>query len=129
MHNINLDYYRKSDGSLFIPHPKVFFDSWCFEYGKMKIEEKMAILAELVANGLDLVAEVEQYIEDFSPVTLQSLKKTLAYDIFFLKGEDPYSTGFHGYDELPETRLAMMLQTELQERYNEIRSNSIYRKL
>ena len=55
-----------------------------------------------------------------SPVTITSLKDTLAYYFLYLRGEDPYSTGFHGLDEFSETQLAAMLQESLVAHYNDI---------
>ena len=69
---------------------------------------------------LDLVSEIEKYMENCSPVTITSLKDTLAYYFLYLRGEDPYSTGFHGLDEFSETQLAAMLQESLVAHYNDI---------
>lgn len=126
MVKINLDNFRRSDGSLFVYRPKVYFDNLCFEYGEKTIDEKLEILSELVANGLNLVSEIERYMEDRSPITIASLKDTLAHYFLYLKGEDPYLTGFHGLDDLPEIRLAAMLQESLVTYYDDIRfKNSI----
>lgn len=126
MVKINLDNFRRSDGSLFVYRPKVHFDNLCFEYGEKTIDEKLEILSELVTNGLDLVSEIERYMEDRSPITITSLKNTLAYYFLYLRGEDPYSTGFQGLDEFSEIRLAAMLQESLETHYNDIRfKNSI----
>lgn len=126
MIKINLDNFRGSDGSLFVYRPKVYFDNLCFEYGEKTIDEKLEILSELIANGLNLVSEIEKYMEDCSPITIASLKNTLAYYCLYLKGEDPYSTGFHGFDDLPEIRLAAILQELLEKHYDDIRfKNSI----
>lgn len=70
MAQINLDNFRRNNGKLFIPRPKVFFDDYCHEYGEKTIDEKLEILSELVANGLNLVSEIEKYIGDHSAVTL-----------------------------------------------------------
>ena len=109
MVKINLDNFRDSDGSIFVYRPKVYFDNLCFEYAEKTVDEKLEILSELVINGLDLVSEIEKYMENRSPVTITSLK-----------GEDPYSTGFHGLDEFSETQLAAMLQESLVAHYNDI---------
>ncbi|MDN0048644.1 hypothetical protein QVO10_04455 [Bacteroides gallinaceum] len=126
MVKINLNNFRRSDGSLFVYRPKVYFDNLCFEYGEKTIDEKLEILSELVANGMNLVSEIERYMKDRSPNTLASLKNTLAYYFLYLKGEDPYLTGFHGLDDLPEIRLAAMLQESLVTHYDDIHfKNSI----
>lgn len=120
MVKINLDNFKNFDGSVFVYRPKVFFDNLCFEYTEKTVDEKLEILSELVINGLDLVSEIEKYIENRSPVTITSLKDTLAYYFLYLRGEDPYSTGFHGLDEFSETQLAAMLQESLEAHYNDI---------
>ncbi len=119
MVKINLDNFRDSDGSIFVYRPKVYFDNLCFEYAEKTVDEKLEILSELVINGLDLVSEIEKYMENRSPVTITSLKDTLAYYFLYLRGEDPYSTGFHGLDEFSETQLAAMLQESLVAHYND----------
>lgn len=92
----------------------------CFEYTEKTVDEKLEILSELVINGLDLVSEIEKYMENRSPGTITSLKDTLAYYFLYLRGEDPYSTGFHGLDEFSEPQLAAMLQESLEAHYNDI---------
>ena len=119
MVKINLDNFRDSDGSIFVYQPKVYFDNLCFEYAENTVDEKLEILSELVINGLDLVSEIEKYMENCSPVTITSLKATLAYYFLYLRGEDPYSTGFHGLDEFSETKLAAMHQESLVAHYND----------
>ncbi|WP_418551634.1 hypothetical protein [Prevotella sp.] len=120
MSQINLDNFRRDNGKLFIPRPKVFFDDYCHEYGENTIDEKLEILSELVANGLNLVSEIEKYIGDHSAVTLETLEHTLAYYFLYIKGEEPYLTGFHGLDKLPSLKLAAMLQTALYLHYDDI---------
>lgn len=82
MIKINLNNFRRSDGSLSVYRPKVYFDNLCFEYGEKTIDEKLEILSELVANGMNLVLEIERYMEDRSPNTIASLKNTLANYFF-----------------------------------------------
>ena len=67
MVKINLDNFRDSDGSIFVYRPKVYFDNLCFEYAEKTVDEKLEILSELVINGLDLVSEIEKYMENRSP--------------------------------------------------------------
>ena len=86
MVKINLDNFKNSDGSVFVYRPKVFFDNLCFEYTEKTVDEKLEILSELVINGLDLVSEIEKYMENRSPVTITSLKDTLAYYFLYLRG-------------------------------------------
>lgn len=120
MAKFNLDNFRHSNGNLFIPRPKVYFDGFCYEFNEKTIDEKLEFMSELVVNGLDLISEIEKYIEDHTPVTLMSLKQTLSYYILYLKGEDAYITGFHGLDALSEIRLAAMLQENLVSHYDDI---------
>lgn len=114
---------------MFVSRPKVYFDNLSYEYGENTIDDKLDILSELVINGLDLVAEIENYMEDRSLATLVSLKHTLAYYFLYLRGEDQYSIGFHGLDDLSETRLTAMLQESLAAHYNVIRFNSSRNRL
>ena len=74
MVKINLDNFRDSDGSIFVYRPKVYFDNLCFEYAEKTVDEKLEILSELVINGLDLVSEIEKYMDKLSfrlPINLE----------------------------------------------------------
>ena len=80
----------------------------------------MIIVMNMVRILLNLVSEIEKYIGDHSAVTLETLEHTLAYYFLYIKGEEPYLTGFHGLDKLPSLKLAAMLQTALYLHYDDI---------
>lgn len=129
MVKINLNNFRNSDGKMFIPRPKVYFDGYCYEYNEKSIDEKLEILSELVVNGLDLVSEIEKYMEARSPVTVSSLKDTLSVYILYLEGKDAYLTELYRLDHLSEIKLAAMLQTALKAHYDDIRFGNRFNNL
>lgn len=113
MVKIRLENFKREDGSIYLPRPKVYLDGFCYEYNSTSIESKLEVLAYLVDNGLDLVSEVKTYMEERSPVTLSSLKFTLVCYIQMLNGVEPEDFFYCSLNEMPEIRLAAMLQEEL----------------
>ena len=67
MINTTIDYQRKfyDDGNrLFLPYPKAYLESACYEWNEMREEDKVCDLGFLVEHGFDLVRFVNEYYAD-----------------------------------------------------------------
>lgn len=67
MINTTIDYQRKfydDENRLFLPYPKAYLESACYEWNEMREEDKVCDLGFLVEHGFDLVRFVKEYYAD-----------------------------------------------------------------
>lgn len=118
--------FRLSDGTLTIPNPRSFFDSFSDEFKRDDYGHKLMVLAALVSAGMSLTEFIRLYIDSHSEIVLASLRSTLLSYIQFLR----WGTSTHWTDELLEEatalELAQALQSELKLRYLEALNELIF---